>query len=196
MVLIQIVHGLGDVLVQHPFVGTLLSFERWWPWPSGPVIDNFRFSIIDKYFDIFLFTGLNEVVAKVIFLHLSVILFTGGVYLSAWWDTTPRETPVRETPGDTGERPVRILLECIIVQFMIWVYWCLFQLLLPANQVLGKVIFSEACVKNSVHRGGGAWSQGVCSQGGTCWRPPRDGHCCSRYASYWNAFLFYTKISP
>ena len=21
--------------------------------------------------------------------------------------------------------------------------------------------------------------------------PPRDGHCCGRYASYWNAFLFY-----
>ena len=56
--------------------------------------------------------------------------------------------------------------------------------------------------------GGGAWSQGgawswggVCSQGcllwgGLCawWRPPPphhpDGHCCRRYASYWNAFLF------
>ena len=55
----------------------------------------------------------------------------------------------------------------------------------PANEVWGKVIFSEACVKNSVHRGwylpprgggvpglggvcssGGACSRGVCSQGG------------------------------
>ena len=36
-----------------------------------------------------IFTGRNEVVAKVIFLHLSVILFTGeDVCLSACWDTT------------------------------------------------------------------------------------------------------------
>ena len=35
-----------------------------------------------------IFTGRNEVVAKVSFLHLSVILFTGGgVSLSACWDT-------------------------------------------------------------------------------------------------------------
>ena len=29
------------------------------------------------------------------------------------------------------------------------------MLLLPTNEVWGKVIFSEACVKNSVHSGGG-----------------------------------------
>ena len=33
-----------------------------------------------------------------------------------------------------------------------------------------------------------------CSWGGACpgrvWRPPCDGYCCGRYASYWNAFLF------
>ena len=33
-------------------------------------------------------------------------------------------------------------------------------LLPPTNEVWGKVIFSEACVKNSVHRGG-VWSGGV-----------------------------------
>ena len=38
-------------------------------------------------------TGRNEVVAKVIFLHLSVILFTGGVCLSACWDTAPPGDP-------------------------------------------------------------------------------------------------------
>ena len=27
----------------------------------------------------------------------------------------------------------------------------------PANEVWGKVIFSEACVKNSVHRAGWGW---------------------------------------
>ena len=37
-------------------------------------------------------------------------------------------------------------------------------LLPPANEVWGKVIFSEACVKNSVHRGGSTWAG-----------PPRPG---------------------
>ena len=36
--------------------------------------------------------------------------------------------------------------------------------------------------------GGGAWSQGVRGPGGPGGDPP-DGHCCGRYASYWNAFL-------
>ena len=31
---------------------------------------------------------------------------------------------------------------------------------------------------------------GVCPMGGAWWRPP-DGHCCGRYTSYWNAFLFF-----
>ena len=33
-----------------------------------------------------------------------------------------------------------------------------FQLLPPANEVWGKVIFSEACVKNSVHEGRSTWA--------------------------------------
>ena len=44
----------------------------------------------------------NEVWGKVIFLRLFVILFTGGVCLSAFWDTTSRKhTPPRSThtPG-------------------------------------------------------------------------------------------------
>ena len=66
----------------------------------------------------------------------------------------------------------------------------------PANEVWGKVIFSEACVKNSVHGGGG-----VCLS--ACWdttprdqtSPPGSRACweirsmCRRYASYWNAFF-------
>ena len=48
-------------------------------------------------------TGRNEVVAKVIFLHLSVILFTGGgICLSACWDTIPRS---RHTPGSRQHPP-------------------------------------------------------------------------------------------
>ena len=41
---------------------------------------------------------------------------------------------------------------------------------------------------------GGAWSGGIWSggvwSGGAWWRPPQDGCCCGRYASYWNAFLW------
>ena len=70
---------------------------------------------------------------KVTFLHVSVILFSGGLCLSACCDTPPtgsrhppEQTPPREqTPppeqwqcmlGDTGnKRVVRILLECILI---------------------------------------------------------------------------------
>ena len=106
----------------------------------------------------------NEVWGKVIFLNLFVILFIGGVL----------------GPGGT----------------------CLGGV--PA---LGGVCSSG---------GGGVWSRGLeggvpapggvsgpggipapgggggCllpGEGGAWWRPPRDGYCCGRYASYWNAFL-------
>ena len=88
-------------------------------------------------------TVCNEV-AKVMFLHLSVILFTGGVCLSACWDITPLRSrhPPPPGPGPPPEqtlpslgpgtprdqaplpsrrlllRTVRILLECILVKFL------------------------------------------------------------------------------
>ena len=78
-----------------------------------------------------LFTGRNEVVAKVIFLHLSVILFTGGGSASVHAGIPPGPDPPSGTPPSTppsgtpspesrprhtvNERPVRILLECILV---------------------------------------------------------------------------------
>ena len=38
---------------------------------------------------------------------------------------------------------------------------------------------------------GGLVREGVSAPwGGAWWRPP-DGHCCGRYTSYWNAFLFF-----
>ena len=56
---------------------------------------------------IFIFTGRNEVVAKVIFLHLFVILFRGGISQGTEADTPPQSrhppgpgTPwTRHTPG-------------------------------------------------------------------------------------------------
>ena len=93
---------------------------------------------------IIIFTGRNEVVAKVIFLHLFVILFTGeGVLPQCMLEYQPpplgtRQTPPRSDPPSLDqtpppppgpgrpplksrlqhtvyERPVRILLECILV---------------------------------------------------------------------------------
>ena len=79
-------------------------------------------------------TACNEVRAR--FLHVSVILFTEGVYISACWDsgpprsrhppgayTPPEQTPPRADPPpaqcmlrDTANnRAVRILLECMLV---------------------------------------------------------------------------------
>ena len=56
--------------------------------------------------DCLLLPPANEVWGKVIFLHLSVIVFTGGV---------PGQ--VHPRLGDTGnKRAVRILLECILVK--------------------------------------------------------------------------------
>ena len=98
--------------------------------------------ILFSNFQSILVTGRNEVVVKVMFLHVSVILSTGGV--SRQREHTPqtrqgdppgRETPPgpgrppgRETPPQTRQTPpgsrlqhmvnewlVHILLECILV---------------------------------------------------------------------------------
>ena len=56
-----------------------------------------------------LVTGRNEVVAKVIFLHLSVVLFTGGACLrqTPLWEQTPpqEQNPPEQTP--LGQTPPR-----------------------------------------------------------------------------------------
>ena len=88
-----------------------------------------------------LFTGCNEVVAKVMFLHVCVILFTGGFSGQTPRDQADTPRPARHPPGpdrppwdqaDTPwdqtdplpgsrlqhtvyERPVHILLESILV---------------------------------------------------------------------------------
>ena len=55
---------------------------------------------LSLFFKILIFTGRSEVVTKVIFLHLSVILFTGGLRLSACWDTTPQPTRSTHIPRE------------------------------------------------------------------------------------------------
>ena len=60
--------------------------------------------------------------------------------------------------------------------------------------------WSRGCMVPGVHGPGGARSQGVHGPRGGIWSqeggclvetPSPDGHCCGRYASYWNAFLFW-----
>ena len=77
------------------------------------------------------------------------------------------------------------------------------------NSSCGKVMFSQSCVKNSIHGSGEVYTPLETPQADTPWThthshldtpPPRthtyplgkppDGHCRGRYASYWNAFLF------
>ena len=67
--------------------------------------------------------------------------------------------------------------------------------LLPPLLPCGKVMFSQACVKNSVHRGvTGADTPHLPN---ACWDTPpwadtppsHTHHCSGQYASYWNAFL-------
>ena len=76
----------------------------------------------------------------------------------------------------------------------------------PANEVWGKVIFSETCVKNSVDGGGlpqcmlgypPGSRHPLSRQPPGAGTPPHRSRACweirstsGRYASYWNAFLF------
>ena len=86
-----------------------------------------------------LVTGRNEVVAKVMFLLVSVILSTAGV--SSRENPPARRPPWQGDPpagsspgkevlrkGDppwhtVNERPIRILLECIVVMAILWQVW-------------------------------------------------------------------------
>ena len=95
------------------------------------------------------------------------------------------------------QRTVRIPLECILIV-------SLFNYR-PRRRSCGKVVFSQVCVKNYVHRGVSASVHAgihTPSPGQTppLGRHPRlgrqpptphkaEGYCCGRYASYWNAFL-------
>ena len=87
-----------------------------------------------------IFTGRNEVVAKIMFLHVSVILLTGGLPQCMLGYHPPGQTPQEQTPqradthpgADTppgsrlrhtvNERSVRILQECILVCYLTGIY--------------------------------------------------------------------------
>ena len=89
------------------------------------------------------FLTVRNEVAKVMFLHLSVILSMGGVCLSVCWDTTPLP-PGSRHPPDQAYPPAP-----------------------PRNRH----------PPSNRHPPGSGTPRS------------RDGYCCGRYASYWNAFL-------
>ena len=94
----------------------------------------------------------------------------------------------------------------------------LYRILPAAYEVWGKVLFSQVCVCHSFCSQGvvGVWSVGVgvlvgigvwagggclvgggflvsaggCLVGGVLGVSQWDSHCCGKYASYWNAFLY------
>ena len=126
------------------------------------------------------FTVRNEV-AKVMFLHVSVILSTGGMLSQHALQV------VSQHALQGGGGVVCAIPACIAGG-------------IPACLAVGVCVLSQHALQVvSQH----ALQQGeVCSQGGACWgrsarggggvkTPPKsDGYCCGRYASYWNAFLF------
>ena len=66
----------------------------------------------------------NEVWGKVMFLHLPVILFTGGGGVLHAFRGLGRSPPLRALRDMVNKRSVRILLECIlVVQMFILIYW-------------------------------------------------------------------------
>ena len=148
-------------------------------------------------------TGRNEVVAKVIFLHLSVILFTGGVCQGEPPPCQGEPPPTRQTTHPPRTRQIPPREEDCSIRSMSGLYasyWNAFLLrmiLPPANEVWGKVMFFHPSVSYSVHVGGGCIP--ACNGQGGMWpRGMWPGGCdhggvrstSGRYASYWNAFLF------
>ena len=105
------------------------------------------------------------------------------------------QTPPRSRPPlgsrlwhAVNEWPVRILLECILVQ--VFFFGSVSQIFTVPKRSCGKVMFSQACVKNSIHSGG------VYTPSGQTHPPPplqADGYCSGWYASYWNAFLSFLQ---
>ena len=125
---------------------------------------------------------------------------------SLWTETCQTKTPLltetapeQKAPGGTWDQAARQEVTLYRDLFPRWRDWLTVlasnfvaggkksSLLPPANEVWGKVIFSEACVKNSVHRGVGL---SACTwhtpQGRACWEIRSTS---GRYASYWSAIL-------
>ena len=108
------------------------------------------------------------------FLHVSVIQFTGGWYPSMhcrWYPSMPCSRGVCAIPAGIAGG-------------------------IPAHLAAGVCVCypSMPCSRGGLLPGRCLLPGGVPAWGGV-WRPPgADGYCCGRYASYWNAFLFNRKF--
>ena len=116
--------------------------------------------------------------SKVIFSQASVILFTGGVCLSACWDTIPHQAPPDQAPprtrhppphlgpvpppgtrqapilGDTvNERAVCILLECNLISYLVFWKYTKLPCKIHSMSVLAQMLDVNAIsiFKSSVH---------------------------------------------
>ena len=105
------------------------------------------------------------------FLHMSVILFTGGVFQHALQVVSPHASQqVSSGRGVVSQHALQVSRPT------------------PKGETEGSIQggspgpHPEGCL---LLRGVPA-PGGVCSQGGV--ETPRDDYCCGRYASYWNAF--------
>ena len=145
------------------------------------------------------------------FLHLSVILFTGGG-VSAPVHAGIHPPDQRQTPpgpeADTPLWAVRILLECILVTIhkrscgkvmFLQVSVILFTGVGVASQHALQVVSQHALQVSrptpkgeleGLARGSPGPHLGDVSQHALMQTLRADGYCCGRYASYWNAFLF------
>ena len=76
-------------------------------------------------------------------------------------------------------------MTCVIIMYLFFFF---ISVVTIRNNSCGKVLFSQARAKNSVHRGRYTLPPGRPTPPG---RHPPDGHCGGRYASHWNAFLLF-----
>ena len=131
------------------------------------------------------------------FLHVSVNLFKGG-----WWYPSMH---------------CRCIPACLAVGLWGGGWYPSMPCRFPGPHPRGSSMVWPGAVSRSTPRGvprptqgvsrptpGGTCSRGRCLlQGVACSRGhlhrggveiPREGYCCGRYASYWNAFLFYRYL--
>ena len=105
-----------------------------------------------------------------------------------------RHTEIRSMSGGYASYWNAFLFPLILNRCFCFVYQMHIFLITVRKRSCGKVMFSQACVKNSVHREGRCTPPWPDTHGQT--HTPSDGHCSGWYAPYWNAFLLFFFFCP
>ena len=134
---------------------------------------------------------------KVIFSQTSVILLGGGCASSR---CLLREGGGCLLWGVSALGVSALGVSVLGVVCLLWGGFCSREVSAPGGSGPGGVWSrGVSALRGVVCSHGGSGPRGVCSPEGSAlrrgcawWRLPRDGHCCGRYASYWNAFLLLT----